>query len=140
MTSLKFLLVEDSVQMRRLVRTLVDDLASDVIECAGGDEAVRMYFETKPDWVLMDVHMPGGDGLAATRAICARDRGARIVILTHFDDEALREEAASAGAVAYMLKEDLLRLHRYLTGEIERLAVHPTRINPTEGTSTRELS
>jgi CheY-like chemotaxis protein len=113
---LRILIVEDSVPMRRLMRTMLEDVASVVDECASGPEAVRLYFETHPDWVIMDLHMDGGDGLTATRAICTRDQAARIVIVTQFDDYGMREEAAQAGAVAYMLKENLLGVRRFVCG------------------------
>jgi CheY-like chemotaxis protein len=113
---LRFLIAEDSPEMRRLLRSLIEDLASDVVECACGQEAVRLYFETVPNWVLMDLHMPDGDGLDATRQIRARDGSARIVIVTQFDEDALRRAAEEAGAVAYMLKDHLLSVRKLITG------------------------
>jgi two-component system response regulator DegU len=107
---LKFLIAEDSPQMRRLMRTLVEDIAVEVHECTSGQEAVRRYFEVKPDWVLMDLQMRDGDGLTATREICRREPEARIVIVTEFDEDELRQAAVDAGAFAYMLKENLLRI------------------------------
>lgn len=115
MPTLKFLIADDSPQMRRLMRTLLDDMAAAVYECASGNEAVRIYFETRPDWVLMDLHMNDGDGLTATREILERDSAARIVIVTQFDEEELRKAAAEAGAAAYMLKENLLTIRRFLS-------------------------
>jgi CheY-like chemotaxis protein len=112
---LKFLIAEDSVQMRRLMRTLLEDIALEIHECCGGEEAIRAYFTVKPDWVLMDLQMRGGDGLTATREICRRDANARIVIVTEFDEDELRRAAADAGAVAYVLKENLLRVRHFVT-------------------------
>ena len=112
---LKFLIVEDSAQMRRLIRSFIEGLASEVHECSCGEEAVAAYFATRPDWVLMDIHMEHGDGLTATREIRSRDPGARIVIVTQFDEEEVRRAAAEAGAVAFVLKENLLALRRLLT-------------------------
>jgi CheY-like chemotaxis protein len=100
---LRFLIAEDSAPMRSLIRSLVEDFAAEVVECEGGREAVRLYFETRPDWVLMDLHIADGDGLEATRAIRDRDGSARIVIVTQFDENALRRACEDAGAVAYML-------------------------------------
>jgi two-component system chemotaxis response regulator CheY len=114
---LKLLIVDDSVEMRRLIRSLVGDMASEVFECGGGDDAVKVYFEAHPDWVLMDLHMSGGDGLAATREIRKRDGNARIVIVTQFDEDVLRRAAAEAGALAYLLKENLLGIRRFLASE-----------------------
>ena len=113
---LRFLIVEDSVQMRRLMRTMLDDLAADVVECAGGNQAVSLYLATRPDWVLMDIHMADGDGLTATREIRRRDGAARIVIVTQFDEDELRRAAAEAGAVGYVLKENLLGIRRLIAG------------------------
>src|SRR5947207_3310111 len=101
--------------MRRLMRTLLDDIAADIVECAGGAEAVALYLATRPDWVLMDIHMADGDGLTATREICRRDAAARIVIVTQFDEEEFRRAAAEAGAVGYVLKENLLGIRRLVT-------------------------
>jgi CheY-like chemotaxis protein len=113
---MRFLIAEDSPQMRRLIRTFVDDLASEVVECSGGTEAVGAYFAMRPDWVLMDLHMPAGDGLTATREIFGRDAGARIVIVTEAEGDELRRAAAEAGAVGYVLKENLLSIRRVVTG------------------------
>jgi DNA-binding NarL/FixJ family response regulator len=99
----------------RLIRTLLDDLAGEITDCAGEDEAVAMYAATRPDWVLMDIHIAGGDGLTATREIRRRDAAARIVIVTQFDEEELRRAARDAGAEAYVLKEDLLAVRRIVT-------------------------
>ena len=117
MHPLKLLIAEDSPQMRRLIRTFVDDLASQVVECSGGTEAVGAYFAMRPDWVLMDLHMPAGDGLAATREIRSRDAEARILIVTELDGDELRRAAAEAGAAAYVLKENLLAIRRFIAGE-----------------------
>src|SRR6185295_14482876 len=113
---MKFLIADDSPEMRRLIRTFVHDLASDVVECSGGTEAVSAYFAARPDWVLMDLHMPAGDGLTATREIHCRDAGARIVIVTALDGDELRRAATDAGAVGYVLKENLLSIRRVVTG------------------------
>jgi len=103
--------------MRRLMRTLVEDMAEEIFECGGGEEAVALYHATRPDWVLMDIHMPGLDGLAATREIRRRDATARIVIVTQFDEQEFRRAAAEAGAVGYVLKENLLGIRRMINGE-----------------------
>jgi DNA-binding NarL/FixJ family response regulator len=112
---LKILIVDDSPQMRRLIRTFVEDLSSEVIECSGGEEAVGAYFTAKPDVVLMDIRMPDGNGLRAAHAIHARDAAARIVIVTHLDGDELRRAAADAGAIGYVSKDNLLAIRRLLT-------------------------
>jgi CheY-like chemotaxis protein len=111
---MRLLIVEDFAPMRRLLRSLLEGIAEDIYECSGGHEAVRVYAETRPDWVLMDLQMADGNGLEATRAIHNSDGAARIVIVTQYDGHGLREAAAEAGAVAYVLKENLLSLRRVL--------------------------
>lgn len=74
-------------------------------EAKDGAEAVRLYDMHRPDVVLMDLRMPGMDGVAATRAIVAGHPGARIVALTSFDGEADIYRALDAGALGYLLKD-----------------------------------
>jgi DNA-binding NarL/FixJ family response regulator len=57
--------------------------------------------------VLMDIAMPGLDGISATAGLTSADPGARVVMVTNYDDVELREAAAAAGACGYVLKEDL---------------------------------
>jgi DNA-binding NarL/FixJ family response regulator len=70
-----------------------------------GDEVVERYHELQPDIVLMDIQMPGTDGVEATRRIRAEDPDARIVVLTTFQDTNLIQAALDAGVKGYMLKE-----------------------------------
>jgi DNA-binding NarL/FixJ family response regulator len=94
-----------------------DDL--DVVGEAGdGDEAVQLARCQRPDIVLMDIRMPGTDGLAATRTITADDRldGVRIVILTTFELDEYVFEAIRSGASGFIVKDtkpaELLRAVR----------------------------
>jgi DNA-binding NarL/FixJ family response regulator len=76
-----------------------------VAEAASGDEAVRQYTHCRPDVVLMDLRMPGLDGVAAIEAIRAQDAAARVVILTTFDGEEDIYRGLRAGAKGYLLKD-----------------------------------
>ena len=82
-------------------------------EAASGDEAVRLAAELRPDVVLMDVLMPGIDGVEALRRIRAAGTARAVLILTTFGDDAKVREAIQAGALGYLLKdmlqEDLVR-------------------------------
>jgi DNA-binding NarL/FixJ family response regulator len=84
---------------------------SDDIQVVGqasdGREAVAVVTRTQPDVVLMDVRMPGMDGIAATRQITANSRlaGAAIIMLTTFDDDDQIFAAIRAGASGYLLKD-----------------------------------
>ncbi|MEZ4634451.1 MAG: response regulator transcription factor [Caldilineaceae bacterium] len=73
-----------------------------VAEASDGNEAVEQVAQHHPDVVLMDVRMPGMDGLAATRAIKKLWPQIRVVLLTMYDH--YRQEAQAAGAEAYLIK------------------------------------
>lgn len=111
---MKFLIVDDDERIRRLIKTIVGEAASVFCECGDGAQARASYAEHQPDWVLMDLTMPEVDGLTATRQIRADHPAARIVIVTANDSAALREAAAGAGAVGYVVKENLLELRELL--------------------------
>ncbi|CAM3086768.1 response regulator [Tsukamurella hominis] len=92
-------------------------------EATNGDEAVRAYLELGPDVVLMDLRMPGADGVHGIERIIAADPSARIVVLTTFDDDEHMYPALAAGAVGFLVKdiapEALLDgLRRALGGEV----------------------
>jgi DNA-binding NarL/FixJ family response regulator len=111
----RVLLVDDHPILRLSLSRLIDaedDLQ--VVATAGdGAEAVRLAAETRPDVVLMDLSMPGMDGVAATRAILASGSDTKVVVLTSFSDRDRILDALGAGAIGYLLKdaepEDLLR-------------------------------
>ncbi len=111
------LIVEDSESMRQLIKKLVGDLTEAFTECSDGAQALGAYRQYQPDWVLMDIKMKEMDGLAATREIKTAFPKARIVIVTSYDDAWLRKAAQSAGACAYVHKENLLGLRQILMHE-----------------------
>ena len=74
-------------------------------EAADGEEATRVAAEQEPDVFLMDLEMPGVDGVEATRRIVAEESGARVVILTSFSDRERIIDALDAGAIGYLLKD-----------------------------------
>jgi DNA-binding NarL/FixJ family response regulator len=104
-------LVVDDVDV--VVAPLVELLnAADGIEVVGtaqdGAEAVSLVRELDPDVVLMDIRMPGMDGIKATRAIRREGFGPRILMLTAYDDESLIRESMDAGADGYLVKGTLV--------------------------------
>jgi CheY-like chemotaxis protein len=121
------LIVDDSDRMRRHIRGALVDLADQIYECADGYQAVALYALHRPDWLVMDISMPGMSGIEATRRIRESSPAARIVILTIFNNQSLRDAAQEAGAFAYVLKDDLAGLRQILTnsagtsGSLERL-------------------
>lgn len=113
---ISILIIEDNSAMRRLIRTFVGDLADVVHECEDGAQALAAYQRHRPDWVLMDIKMPGLDGIAASRCITESDPEAKILIVTDYDDERLRTAAVNAGTRGYILKDRLLDLRPILSG------------------------
>ena len=107
---MKILIADDSLPIRRMIRRMVARTCDEVYECGDGLSALTAYQQHRPDWTLMDLKMPQMDGLAATRRICALHPSARVIVVTNYDDELLREEARTAGAFAYFVKEDLSKL------------------------------
>jgi NarL family two-component system response regulator LiaR len=82
----------------------IDDIELVGTACSG-EEAIAMAVQHKPRVVVMDVTMPGINGVQATRQILHRLPDTRVVILTGLSDRELAEEAMRAGAVAYVLKD-----------------------------------
>jgi DNA-binding NarL/FixJ family response regulator len=104
---IRILLVDDQRLMREGLRILLElepDLKV-VGEAGDGQAGLDAYAELQPDVVLMDVRMPGMDGVEATWRLRERWPGARIVILTTFDDDEYVFEGLRAGALGYLLKD-----------------------------------
>lgn len=74
---------------------------------ANGDEAVALYSEHAPDIALLDIQMPGRDGLSAAREILEHDPAARVVFLTTFSDDEYIVSALKLGARGYLIKTDV---------------------------------
>ena len=114
--AMKILIVEDSEQMRQVIRSFISDPGAEIFECSDGEEAVEMYRLHQPDWVTMDLEMKRMDGISATRQIKNLWKDAKVIILTNHDSRALRESAIEVGAYAYLLKEDLLAVRSIIRG------------------------
>ena len=112
---MKCLIVEDNPEMRRLLKWLLHDLTAEITECSDGDEALAAYEAQAPDWVLMDLQMERMDGITATRALMAAYPHAKVIVVTDYDDANLRQAASQAGAIAYLLKENLTELQSVIT-------------------------
>jgi DNA-binding NarL/FixJ family response regulator len=99
-------LVEDSVETRHAVRGLLEAQGIAIVgEAADGATGTELARELEPDVVLMDVQMPGMGGIEATQIITGSLPDTRVIVLTSFDDDALRRQAEEAGAAAYLVKE-----------------------------------
>jgi two-component system NarL family response regulator len=102
---MRVLLVDDNRLMLEGLQSLLEARGIEVAGVAAdGLEAVDLAWELRPDVILMDVRMPGCDGLEATRLIKARMPEARIVMLTTSDDEDDLFEAVRSGACGYLIK------------------------------------
>lgn len=101
----RVLIVDDHAAVRSGVRAILasNERMTVVGEAADGQVAVRQAVALRPDVVIMDIRMPGTDGIAATREITAAT-GARVLILTSFEIDEYLFEALRAGAVGYLLK------------------------------------
>lgn len=106
MTAIKVALVDDQAMVRVGLRMILE--SEDDIEVCGeasdGSEAVELVRQHQPDVVLMDIRMPGVDGLAATRDVLAAFPDTRVVILTTFDDDEYLYGALRSGASGFLLK------------------------------------
>jgi len=104
---IRVLVVDDQALLRGSFRMLLDaepDLRV-VGEAATGGQAVELAAAEHPDVILMDVRMPGMDGIEATRRICAAAGGPRVLILTMFDLDSYVYTALRAGASGFLLKD-----------------------------------
>ncbi len=114
---MKLLIVEDNAEMRRLIISIVRDLADELAECTDGAEALACYTEFQPDLVLMDIKMARVDGITASRQIIDEFPNANICVVTDYSDEKTKEAARRAGVSNYVTKENLYEIREI----IERL-------------------
>ncbi|MEV8316797.1 response regulator transcription factor [Streptomyces sp. NPDC059900] len=103
----RVVLADDQPLVRAGLRVLMADTAGlEVVGEAGtGAEAVRLVREVRPDVVVMDIRMPGMDGIEATRLITAETDTTRVLVLTTFDDDDYVYGALRAGASGFLVKD-----------------------------------
>ena len=111
---MKLLIVDDNAAVRRMLKSIVGNLAEEVYECTDGIEALAAYTSYHPSFVLMDIAMRQIDGIAATRQIMNFDPAAKVILVTNYDEADLREAAQQAGACGYVLKENMFEVRRLL--------------------------
>ena len=100
----RVVVAEDEAIIRMDLRELLQEEGYEVVaECGRGDEAVSLVREFRPDVALLDIKMPGMDGISAARAI-AGDRLAAVVLVSAFSQRELIEEASDAGVHGYVVK------------------------------------
>ncbi|MFH5208313.1 response regulator [Antrihabitans spumae] len=122
---IRLVIVDDQRLVRAGLRMLCE--STDDIEVVGeganGIDAIRLVAELAPDVVLMDLRMPGLDGVAATRQIAASHSDSKVLVLTTFDDDDHLYPALGAGAAGFLLKDtapaDLLdAIRRIVDGDM----------------------
>jgi DNA-binding NarL/FixJ family response regulator len=108
---IRVLVVDDHPLLREGIAAVLETQPDMCVqaEATEGAEALAMYEAHHPDVVLMDLQMPGMDGIAAIQAIRARDPSARIVVLTTYQGDVQALRAFQAGAHGYLLKSMLRR-------------------------------
>ena len=146
------LIVDDHFAVRDGLTKLLD--TTDDLRCIGtatdGDLAIRMTAELHPDVVLMDLSMPGTDGVTATHRLLAQNPGTHVLVLTSFADQRSIVAAINAGAEGYLLKhsepETILSAIRDITEGRSPLDARAARVlietrqhtNPAANLTTRE--
>lgn len=102
--SVRVVIAEDEAIVRLDLKEIMEEEGYEVVgETGRGDEAVALVREHRPDLAILDVKMPGADGITAAREMSA-DRLCAVLILTAFSQRDLIEQARHAGALAYLVK------------------------------------
>jgi len=101
-----------------MIRKFLDFPGITFCECDGGEEAISRAREFKPDWVTMDVHMPGLNGFQSTEALRIACPTARVMIVTSDNQPHFRQISREVGAIGLLAKENLMALRMMLAKEI----------------------
>lgn len=129
MKPIRVLIVDDHVIVREGLQILLgEESGFDVVGAAGdGESALALIKKQKPDVVLMDLVMPGMDGIETTRRALAQDPSTRVLVLTTFAEDQRVRDAIQAGAIGYLLK-DVLKpelLNAIRSAAAGKPALHP---------------
>lgn len=109
MEKTKIVIFDDNKNLRKSIGLLLNtELAFDVVGIfSDARQCVKNVLELKPDVVLMDVEMPGVNGIEAVRLLKKEIPGLRILIQTVFEDDEIKQESYRAGASGYILKNNI---------------------------------
>lgn len=127
MSALKLLIVDDERLIRQGIRLMLEGSGlsfNEIIEADGGRSAVRLARQHSPEIILMDIKMPGLDGLSAAREICGFNSVCKIIFLTAYDNFEYAREAIRCRASDFLVKpvsrEELIKTIQSCTDEISR--------------------
>jgi DNA-binding NarL/FixJ family response regulator len=135
----RVLIVDDHVMLRESMRVALELAGNDVVGEAGdGHEALRLVEQVRPTVVLMDVSLPGPDGIEVTRQLCTQYPELRVVMVTMHGNPALVERAVRAGACAYLTKDFSMQ---EVVSAVEKVAAGEVVLSPNlAGSMLRELT
>jgi two-component system invasion response regulator UvrY len=102
------LIVDDQLPFRAVARTVIGLTGGFEVaaEAESGEDAIRLADERAPDLVLMDINLPGMNGIEATRRIRASHPGTQVILLSTYSESDLPADARDCGAIDYVHKED----------------------------------
>jgi DNA-binding NarL/FixJ family response regulator len=102
----RVLVVDDQAPFRRVMASVVEETEGFVVvgQASSGEESIELGRDLQPDLVLMDVNLPGIDGLEATRRLVATERPPVVLLLSTYDDDAGEQFTAESGAIGYVTK------------------------------------
>jgi DNA-binding NarL/FixJ family response regulator len=135
----RVLIVDDHVMLRESMRVALELAGNDVVGEAGdGHEALRLVEQLGPTVVLMDVSLPGPDGIEVTRQLCTQYPELRVVMVTMHGNPALVARAVRAGASAYLTKDFSMQ---EVVAAVEKVAGGEVVLSPNlAGSMLRELT
>jgi AmiR/NasT family two-component response regulator len=140
----RVVIAEDEAIIRLDLKETLEEEGYEIVgETGRGDEAVAMVRDLRPDLAILDIKMPGLDGLTAAREITEENLAA-VLILTAFSQRDLIEQARDAGALAYLVKpfqrSELVPAVEVALGQFERLAaLHDRASNLEDQLETRKV-
>ena len=117
------LIVDDEKNMRKTLADILTDEGYKVSTAATGEEAIKLCEKENHDVILMDVRMPGIDGVEAFRRIRRHKEGIRIILMSAYSVEGLREAALDEGAIAFLSKPLDVEKVISLIGEVKETAI-----------------
>jgi len=119
----KVLIVDDETNMRRTLTDILLDEGYEVASAATGEEAIELCASNEYDVILMDVRMPGIDGVEAFRKIRRHREGVRVILMSAYGLDDLKHAALDEGAVAFLAKPLDLEKTVNLISEVKNTAI-----------------